>query len=129
MNKLAGRTVLITGGAKRLGRATALTLAGQGINTIIHYNDSSREADETVRLSINKGVLSAKIQYDFNNTDGINKLIQEAVKITGNLDFIINSASVYPEDTLESISGKRLDRKSTRLNSSHIPLSRMPSSA
>lgn len=110
MNKLAGRTVLITGGAKRLGRATALTLAEQGINTIIHYNDSSGEADETVRLSINKGVSSAKIQYDFSNTDGINKLIQEAVRITGNLDFIINSASVYPVDNLESISRKRLNQ-------------------
>ncbi len=110
MNKLAGKTALITGAAKRLGRATALTLAEQGINTVIHYNNSAQRADETVQLSKDKGVLSAKIQYDFSDTDGINKLIQEAVNITGNLDYIINSASVYPVDNLESLSYERLTR-------------------
>ena len=110
MNKLADRTALITGGAKRLGRATALALAEQGINIIIHYNNSSLDAEETVKLIINKGVLSAKIQHDFCDTDGINNLIQKAVNITGNLDFIINSASVYPVDNLESLSGERLTR-------------------
>lgn len=110
MNKLVGRTALITGGAKRLGRATALTLAERGINTVIHYNNSAQRADETVQLSKDKGVLSDKIQYDFSDTDGINKLIQKAVNITGNLDFIINSASVYPVDNLESLSGERLNR-------------------
>ena len=110
MNKLTGKTVLITGAAKRLGRATALALAEQGINTIIHYNNSVKDADKTVQLSINKGVVSEKIQYDFTDNDGINRLIHEAVSVTGNLDFIINSASVYPEDTLGSMSRSNLNQ-------------------
>jgi len=108
MNNLAGRTALITGAAKRLGRATSLALAEQGINTIIHYNNSVQEADETVKQSKDKGVISEKIQYNFIDTDAINRLIHEAANITGNLDFIINSASVYPEDSLESLSWTNL---------------------
>jgi len=110
MNILAGKTALITGAAKRLGRATALALAEQGINTIIHYNNSEQEADETVKLSKEKGVLSGKIQHDFEDTEGTDRLIQKAVNITGNLDFIINSASVYPEDNLESLSRNALNK-------------------
>ena len=108
MNKLAGKTALITGAAKRLGRATALALAEEGINTIIHYNNSTKDADETVKKSKDKGVISKKIQYDFEDSEGIYRFIQKAVNITGNLDFIINSASVYPVDDLESLSGKSL---------------------
>lgn len=110
MNNLAGRTALITGAAKRLGRATSLALAETGINTIIHYNNSAQKADETVKQSKDKGVISEKIQYNFIDTDGITRLIHEAANITGNLDFIINSASVYPEDSLESLSWTNLSR-------------------
>ena len=105
MNILKGKTALITGASKRLGRATALTLADNGINTIIHYNTSEQDAIETVQLSKAKGVLSGKIQCDFKNLNGIQQLINEALSITGKIDFIINSASVYPADNLESLSG------------------------
>ena len=110
MNNLTGKTVLITGAAKRLGRATALALAEHGINTIIHYNNSAQKAAETVKLSKDKGVISEKIKYDFKDTNEIDRLIHEAANITGNLDFIINSASVYPEDSLESLSRDELNQ-------------------
>ena len=71
MNNLDRKTALITGASKRLGKATALTLAENGINTIIHYNNSEREALETVEQSKSLGVISAKIQYDFNKLNGI----------------------------------------------------------
>lgn len=103
MNKLTGKTALITGASKRLGRSTALTLAENGINTIIHYNTSEQDAVETVQLSKAKGVLSGKIQYDFKNNSGIKDLINEAKTITGKIDFLINSASIYPVDNINSI--------------------------
>ena len=113
MNDLTGKTALITGASKRLGRATALTLADNGINTIIHYNKSKNDAAETVTMAKKRGVISDKIQYDFKNPEGINELINSALSITGKIDFLINSASVYPEDNLESLSDLSL---STTIN-------------
>ena len=110
MNNLSGKTALITGAAKRLGRATALALADNGINTIIHYNNSEQEASETVELSKAKGVLSGKIQYDFRNLNGIKSFVKAALSITGKLDFIINSASIYQEDNLEILNETNVDR-------------------
>ena len=104
MDNLTGKTVLITGASKRLGRTTALTLAANGINTIIHYNKSEQDAVETVKLSKEKGVVSEKIQYDLEDISGLKNLINEAKTITGKIDFLINSASNYPEDNLESLS-------------------------
>ncbi len=104
MNNLTGKTALITGASNRLGRITALTLAENGINTIIHFNKSERDAEETVKLSKEKGVISAKIQYDFNDTIGIKELINKAKLITGEIDYLINSAAIYPIDNLESLS-------------------------
>jgi pteridine reductase len=106
MDKLKGKTALITGAGKRLGGSTALTLADNGINTIIHYNNSEKDAAETVKLSLKKGVLSEKIQYNFEDITGIKDLLNEAKTITGEIDFLINSASIYPVDNLESLSEK-----------------------
>ena len=109
MNNLTGKTALITGGAKRLGRATALAMADNGINIIIHYNNSEHDAAETVKLLEEKNVVSDKIQYNFNDIGGIKNLIFEAKSITGKLDFLINSASIYPVDDLESLSELNLN--------------------
>ncbi len=110
MNNLEGKTALITGASKRLGKATALALAENGINTIIHYNNSEQEASETVEQSKSLGVISAKIQCDLNNLNGIKTFIKEALTITGKLDFIINSASIYPEDNLELLNETGINR-------------------
>ena len=109
MNNLAGKTALITGASKRLGRATALTLAENGINTIIHYNKSEHDAAETVKLSLEKNVISAKIQYNLKDIGGIKNLLNEAKNVTGKLDFLINSASIYPVDSLNSLSDFNLN--------------------
>jgi len=104
MINLIKKTALVTGASRRLGRAIALILADNGINTIIHYNKSEDDAAETVKLSQKKGVISDKIQYDFNNLTGIKDLIDKAKLITGKIDYLINSASIYPMDNLESLS-------------------------
>lgn len=112
-NSLKNKTALITGGSKRLGRAIALSLADHGIHTIIQYNNSAREADETVKLLKGKGVLTAKIHHDFSKANGVDYMIHKALKITGTLDFLINSASIYPEDTLETLSWSELTQTIT----------------
>jgi len=110
MNNLSGKTALITGAAKRLGQATALALADSGINIIVHYNKSDQEANNLVQLLSTKGVLADKIQYDFTDHRGIKKLLEKAKTLTGKIDFLINSASIYPGDNLKTMSGRTLEQ-------------------
>ena len=116
MNNLSGKTALITGAAKRLGRAVALALADSGINIIVHYNKSDQNAEQLVQLLLKKGVLADKIQYDLRDHKEIKELVKHAKSCTGNLDFLINSASIYPGDNLETMSYSTLE-ETINLNS------------
>ena len=69
---LAGKTAFITGAAKRIGRTTALTLAREGVNLVIHYHHSSTEADtlcdEIQAYGVRSWIVAADLaQPDENN--------------------------------------------------------------
>ena len=63
------RRAIITGGAKRLGRAMALELAKQGIDIVIHFNSSSEEAEETRDLARKNGVNAELLKADLLEMD------------------------------------------------------------
>lgn len=82
---LKGRTALITGAAKRIGRATALALAEQGINVVVHFNRSDSEARRVAEELQRKGVKAWTIQADFSRPDEYQTLIQRAQQAAGDL--------------------------------------------
>jgi NAD(P)-dependent dehydrogenase (short-subunit alcohol dehydrogenase family) len=94
------KTALITGAAKRIGRETALTLAGRGIHIIIHFNRSDAEARQLVEELQQKGVKAWTIQADFGRPDEYQTLIERAQQMAGGLDILINNASIFPTETL-----------------------------
>jgi hypothetical protein len=102
-DSLTGLTALVTGGALRLGRATALALAGEGVDVIIHYRASAKEAavlcDELRAL----GVKAWSIEADFSRQGEAEALIGRAVKEAGRVDILINNAAVFPEGTLSEM--------------------------
>jgi len=81
------KTVLITGGAKRIGKEIALHLARQGWKVIIHYNHSYQEAHQLAK-EIN-GIL---IQADLANEQDLKEIFN---KIDGKIDLLINNAAVF----------------------------------
>jgi len=95
--------VLITGAARRLGRALALGLAGQGINLILHYNRSGDQARELANEIAALGVDHLLIQSDLSEAEGQEKLISEAGRTSGNLTGLVNNASVYVKTPLEPL--------------------------
>ncbi len=101
--ELKGRTALVTGGAKRLGRATALTLAGEGVNVALHYKESREEAEKTCSDIEALGVRAWLFMADFSKPDTIEALMEEVYKEVGRLDILINSASVFPQSTLSDL--------------------------
>ncbi len=102
---------LVTGGAKRLGRAMALYLADRGFDVAIHYHSSQAEAERTAADIRARGVKSVALCADILDEDQVQTLIDRAVEgLGGPLSCLINNASVFEYDTLESASRLSWDR-------------------
>ena len=106
--KLQGKTALITGAAKRIGRETALALADIGANVVIHFNRSDSEARGVAEELQLKGVKAWTIQADFRRPDEYQTLIERALQAAGGLDILINNASIFSSETLEDLTWSEL---------------------
>ena len=90
------KTILITGGAKRIGKEIALTYSNLGWNIIIHYNSSRSDAEELARKINSKNPDSAKIvQANLDIDDDVNKLIKETKSMFDSIDILVNNASTF----------------------------------
>jgi len=98
------KTVLVTGAAKRLGRAIALDLAANGWNVAIHYHGSAQEADEAAQAARAFGVEAAALQCDLSKESETASLVDRAVQELGPLTALINSASLFENDDWQSAS-------------------------
>src|SRR4029079_3013434 len=101
---LTGKTVLITGGAKRVGATVARTLHAAGANLAIHYRQSSREADAlAAELNTRRENSAALVQAELLDVAKLPALVEFALRSFGGLDVLINNASsFYPTPIAES---------------------------
>ena len=106
----ARRVVLITGAARRLGRHMACTLAAQGWSVAVHYRHSKAEADETVAELTDIGGSHVALQADLQDEDQVRKLFSECVAAMGRVDAIINNASLFDFDDIETFGSQNLSR-------------------
>ena len=88
-------TALITGGAKRIGRAIALALADDGFNIALHYSSSPKKAEETAGEIEKKGVNCHLFSADFDKMDEVSSLIPSVFEIFPDCNVLINSASIF----------------------------------
>jgi NAD(P)-dependent dehydrogenase (short-subunit alcohol dehydrogenase family) len=104
---LQGQVALVTGGAKRIGRAVALRLARDGADVVIHYNLSKSEADDTVAEIEELGRKSIAVQADLRELSQIHRMFLQTSAHFGRLDILINNAANFVparlEDTSEEI--------------------------
>jgi NAD(P)-dependent dehydrogenase (short-subunit alcohol dehydrogenase family) len=98
-----GKTALITGGAKRLGRETALALAEAGTSVAIHYNSSKDPAEALCEEIHAKGVSAIPIQADLSDAQAAEALFPAAWEALGGLDFLVNNASIFPSCRLDDM--------------------------
>jgi NAD(P)-dependent dehydrogenase (short-subunit alcohol dehydrogenase family) len=92
---LLGKTALITGGAKRLGRASAIALARSGADVAISFNDSAREAQHTVIDLTSLGVRAFALHCDVTSEQSVKAMVKDAVKELGTIDILVNNAANY----------------------------------
>jgi pteridine reductase len=101
--KLAGKTALITGASKRIGHAISLALAQEGINVVIHYCSSKKQAEKLGAELTKHKVKSWLVRADFEKAKEPDLLIARILKMTGSLDILINNASLFLPDTLKQM--------------------------
>ena len=89
------QAALITGGAKRIGKAVALKLAGQGIDIALHYNSSKTEAEKTADEIRALGADCTLFQSALVNEKQAYALIAESIKKYAHLNILINNASIF----------------------------------
>lgn len=93
-------TALVTGAAKRLGRAIALGMAGRGADIVVHYKRSADEANRLADEIRSLGRSAWIVQADLDNPHAAEGLFAKALAQAGPIDILINNASAFPADTL-----------------------------
>jgi len=104
------KNVLVTGAAKRLGRAIALDLASHGWDIALHFNVSEREAQETADAVRAAGRRVALVKADLASEEATSSLIARSVAELGQISALINSASIFELDDWMTASRASWDR-------------------
>jgi pteridine reductase len=97
---LAGKTALVTGAAKRIGRAIATALAQRGVHIAVHYHQSAQDAVALCNEIQRFGVSAWPIRGDLMDVKQTEMVFQEARDQAGAIDILVNNASIFERDTL-----------------------------
>lgn len=104
---------LVTGGAKRVGRAFIEALAGDGHPVAIHYNTSASEAEALADTINAAGGRAAAVGADLTDAEASEALIGETAERVGPIQLLVNSASIFEDDALETLSAEGFHRHMT----------------
>jgi 3-oxoacyl-[acyl-carrier protein] reductase/pteridine reductase len=106
---LRGKTALVTGAARRLGRASALALAQAGADVAITFRDSAREARETVIDLSGLGVRAFALRCDVTDEASVRAMMKEAGRELGRIDILVNNAANYETAEFEKLTVRQWD--------------------
>jgi NAD(P)-dependent dehydrogenase (short-subunit alcohol dehydrogenase family) len=106
---LHGKVALVTGGARRLGRASALALAQAGADVAITFRNSAREARETVIDLSGFGVRAFALHCDVTDEAGVRAMMKDAGRELGRIDILVNNAANYESVEFERLTVKQWD--------------------
>src|ERR1700739_656908 len=106
---LRGKTALITGAARRLGRASALALAQAGADVAITFRNSAREAQQTVVDLSSHGVRAFALRCDVTDEASVKAMMKEAGRELGRIDVLVNNAANYEAVEFEKLTVRQWD--------------------
>lgn len=110
MSKLKGKTALVTGASRGIGRAIALALAEAGAQVLVHYSSSEQEADAVVAEIRNGGGKAQKVGADLRKPDGPHTLARQVRSIIGDrLDILVANAGISKSATIEETTVEDFD--------------------
>src|ERR1700722_16840149 len=106
---LIGKAVLVTGGARRIGRAIALELAAAGADVTITYRKSKADAEETLQLINQLNRQAIALECDVRSEHSVRSAIAASVNFHGHLDVLVNNAAIFESTPLDQLSMERWD--------------------
>lgn len=110
MNSLTGKTALVTGASRGIGRATALTLAAAGAQVLVHYGSGETEATAVVDEIRRAGGKAETIATDLRSPDGPHKLAERVRTIIGGrLDVLVANAGIARAASIEETTVEDFD--------------------
>ena len=106
---LSGKSALVTGGARRIGRAIALALANAGADVAITYRTSHAEAEPTAREIESMGRRALALECDVRSEASVRQAIASVIARFGRLDLLVNNAAVFESAPLDEITLEQWD--------------------
>jgi NAD(P)-dependent dehydrogenase (short-subunit alcohol dehydrogenase family) len=103
-------TALVTGGARRIGKAVCHSLAADGYAVALHYHHSNREARETAKAIRKKGGVCELFDCDLADEEQTTNLITDVLKRFSRLDVLVNNASIFEPSLIKNFDTKSSDR-------------------
>jgi 3-oxoacyl-[acyl-carrier protein] reductase len=102
--ELVGRVALVTGAGRNIGRAIANELAAGGATIIVNVRSNRTEADEVVRAIARDGGKAIAVVADVADENAVGRMVADAVKQLGRIDYLVNNASLRNERHFEEMS-------------------------
>ena len=110
MSNLSGKTALVTGASRGIGRASALALAKAGAQVLVHYNGGEKDATAVVAEIRESGGKAEKVTADLRASDGPHALAERVRAIVGDrLDILVASAGIAKAATIEETTVEDFD--------------------
>jgi len=102
-NLFEGKTAVVTGASRGVGRATALRLAEGGANVVVNYLKAEEKADEVVEICKKKGVGAIAVQGDVSNWLDARNIAEKAIEEFGRIDLLVCNAGVWEGAPIEEM--------------------------
>lgn len=110
MQMLDGKTALVTGGSRGIGRAIALALAEAGADVAVNYAGNEAAADEVVKLIEELGRKSLKIRANVGQAEETDAMVKQVVDEWGRIDILVNNAGVTRDNLLMRMKEEDFDQ-------------------
>ena len=110
MESLKGKTAVVTGASRGIGKAVALKLADLGANIVINYRSSSNSVEELIKEIESKGSKAIAVQGDVSVFLEAENIIKKAVEAFGSLDILVNNAGITKDGLIMRMKEEDFDK-------------------
>jgi 3-oxoacyl-[acyl-carrier protein] reductase len=107
--QLKGKTAVVTGGSRGIGRAIALMLAQNGANVVVNYTSNNTSAEEVVRKIEEMGVKGKAVKADVSKSEEVENLVNEVLNTFGSIDILINNAGITRDNLIIRMTEQEFD--------------------
>ncbi|MGI6586705.1 MAG: 3-oxoacyl-[acyl-carrier-protein] reductase [Gracilibacteraceae bacterium] len=107
--QLKGKTAVVTGGSRGIGRAIALELASKGANVAVNYTKNSAAADAVVEEIKAMGKLGIAVKADVSSISEVENLVIEVLNTFGSIDILVNNAGITRDNLIVRMTEKEFD--------------------